>query len=232
MRGDARARSRRFRCFDHRGAAPTSASRSPTSGALTATPARSCGPRGRRAAQGRDAEPLRLDLAGSRSFIENFRMREGDVLYNCLPMYNSAAWVTSVYPALVAGLPSALDPRFRPASSGIARASTAPATPSRSAPCTSSCGKRRRAARRRGQPGAGGLGHSHAGSADRARSRNASGSRCIVQGYGQSECFAILNRRMTARTTLEAELDRGAAAQLRQSGCSTTTTWRFRWRGG
>jgi crotonobetaine/carnitine-CoA ligase len=51
-------------------------------------------------------------LRGSQSFIENFQILEGDVLYNCLPMYNSAAWVTSVYPALVAGLPLGLDDHF------------------------------------------------------------------------------------------------------------------------
>jgi len=51
-------------------------------------------------------------LRGSQSFIVNFQIRQGDVLYNCLPMYNSAAWVTSVYPALVAGLPLGLDDHF------------------------------------------------------------------------------------------------------------------------
>lgn len=38
--------------------------------------------------------------------------REGDVLYCCLPMYNSAAWVGVVYRALVSGLAFGLDPRF------------------------------------------------------------------------------------------------------------------------
>ena len=51
-------------------------------------------------------------VRGSQSFIENFQIRQGDILYNCLPMYNSAAWVTSVYPALIAGLPLGLDDHF------------------------------------------------------------------------------------------------------------------------
>ncbi len=43
---------------------------------------------------------------------ENAGAREGDVIYNCLPMYQSAAWVANVYRALVAGLPCAMDPAF------------------------------------------------------------------------------------------------------------------------
>jgi len=39
-------------------------------------------------------------------------LREDEVLYNCLPMYNSAAWVTNVFRALVAGRPCAMDRRF------------------------------------------------------------------------------------------------------------------------
>jgi carnitine-CoA ligase len=51
-------------------------------------------------------------VRGSESSIQNFRVREGDVLYNCLPMYNSAAWISTVYPALVAGVPFGLDEHF------------------------------------------------------------------------------------------------------------------------
>ncbi|MDJ0786132.1 MAG: AMP-binding protein [Myxococcota bacterium] len=43
---------------------------------------------------------------------ETSGLREGDVLYNCLPMYQSAAWVANVYRALVFGVPCAIDPRF------------------------------------------------------------------------------------------------------------------------
>jgi len=39
-------------------------------------------------------------------------MREDDVLYCCLPTYQSAAWVANVFRALVAGAPCAMDPRF------------------------------------------------------------------------------------------------------------------------
>ncbi|MBI4514256.1 MAG: AMP-binding protein [Deltaproteobacteria bacterium] len=51
-------------------------------------------------------------VRGSESSVRSFRLREGDVLYNCLPMYNSAAWISTVYPALVAGLPFGLDDHF------------------------------------------------------------------------------------------------------------------------
>ena len=46
------------------------------------------------------------------SGAENAGLREGEVIYNCLPMYNSAAWVANVYRALVCGVPCAMDPRF------------------------------------------------------------------------------------------------------------------------
>lgn len=39
-------------------------------------------------------------------------LRDGEIIYNCLPMYQSAAWVANVYRALVAGVPCAMDPRF------------------------------------------------------------------------------------------------------------------------
>jgi crotonobetaine/carnitine-CoA ligase len=42
----------------------------------------------------------------------NSKLRSDDVIYNCLPMYQSAAWVANVYRALVAGIPCAMDPRF------------------------------------------------------------------------------------------------------------------------
>ncbi|MFN8543398.1 MAG: AMP-binding protein [Candidatus Binatia bacterium] len=51
-------------------------------------------------------------VRGSESSIRSYRVREGDVLYNCLPMYNSAAWISTVYPALIAGLPFGLDDHF------------------------------------------------------------------------------------------------------------------------
>ena len=41
-----------------------------------------------------------------------FRFRAGDCVYNCLPLYNSAAWTANIYPALVAGVSVAIDPAF------------------------------------------------------------------------------------------------------------------------
>ena len=43
---------------------------------------------------------------------ENAFLREGEVIYSCLPMYQSAAWVANVYRALVSGVPCAIDARF------------------------------------------------------------------------------------------------------------------------
>ncbi|MBW2374151.1 MAG: AMP-binding protein [Deltaproteobacteria bacterium] len=39
-------------------------------------------------------------------------LQEGDVLYSCLPMYNSAAWVANVFRALVTGVPCGIDSQF------------------------------------------------------------------------------------------------------------------------
>jgi len=41
-----------------------------------------------------------------------FGTRPGDVIYSVLPMYNSAAWVTSILRALIVGIPLAVDPAF------------------------------------------------------------------------------------------------------------------------
>jgi len=51
---------------------------------------------------------IRASVAGAR----NSRVREDDILYCCLPLYNSGAWVTAVYRALVAGIPMGLDSKF------------------------------------------------------------------------------------------------------------------------
>lgn len=51
---------------------------------------------------------IRAGLSG----VRNSYVRQGDVVYNCLPMYQSAAWVANVYRALVAGIPCAMDPAF------------------------------------------------------------------------------------------------------------------------
>ncbi len=51
-------------------------------------------------------------LRGATSGARSSRLREGEVLYNCLPMYNSAAWVANVFRALVTGSPCVMDRRF------------------------------------------------------------------------------------------------------------------------
>ena len=40
------------------------------------------------------------------------KMQRGDVIYICMPLYNSAAWVAGIYHALVSGVQCALDPAF------------------------------------------------------------------------------------------------------------------------
>ncbi len=42
----------------------------------------------------------------------NAGLREGEVIYSCLPMYHTAAWVANVFRALVTGVPCAMDPHF------------------------------------------------------------------------------------------------------------------------
>lgn len=51
-------------------------------------------------------------IRGAADGLKSTGVRQGDVLYNCLPMYQSAAWVANIYRALVGGLPLAMDPRF------------------------------------------------------------------------------------------------------------------------
>ena len=51
-------------------------------------------------------------IRAARNGAVNAGLRPGEVLYNCLPMYQSAAWVANVYRALVCGVPCAMDPRF------------------------------------------------------------------------------------------------------------------------
>jgi crotonobetaine/carnitine-CoA ligase len=51
-------------------------------------------------------------LRGALSGAESSGVESDEVIYSCLPMYNSAAWVANVFRALVTGRPCALDPRF------------------------------------------------------------------------------------------------------------------------
>lgn len=41
-----------------------------------------------------------------------YKTREGDVIYNVLPLYNSGAWITAVFRALYEGIPVVLEKRF------------------------------------------------------------------------------------------------------------------------
>jgi len=51
-------------------------------------------------------------IRGGVSGARTTRIGEGDVMYCCLPMYNSAAWVANIYRGLVTGLPIGLDQEF------------------------------------------------------------------------------------------------------------------------
>jgi crotonobetaine/carnitine-CoA ligase len=51
-------------------------------------------------------------IRAAESGAYNAGLREGEVIYCCLPMYNSAAWVANVFRALVTGVPCAIDPHF------------------------------------------------------------------------------------------------------------------------
>ncbi|MBA6413699.1 AMP-binding protein [Parahaliea sp. F7430] len=53
-----------------------------------------------------------LWICTAESGIKNFDTRAGDITYNCLPLYNSAAWAANIYRALVAGITCAMDPVF------------------------------------------------------------------------------------------------------------------------
>ncbi len=51
-------------------------------------------------------------IRGAISGAVTTKTRDDDLMYCCLPMYNSAAWVANVYRALVCGLPVAIDAEF------------------------------------------------------------------------------------------------------------------------
>jgi crotonobetaine/carnitine-CoA ligase len=51
-------------------------------------------------------------VRGAESGAVTSGTKEGEVMYCCLPMHNSAAWVACVYRALVTGLPFGLDAEF------------------------------------------------------------------------------------------------------------------------
>ena len=51
-------------------------------------------------------------INAAESAKEYFGVQAGDVIYNCMPLYNTGAWITSVFRALIVGIPVALDEHF------------------------------------------------------------------------------------------------------------------------
>ncbi len=57
-------------------------------------------------------QPHNVWINAAESAREYFAAKAGDVIYNCMPLYNTGAWITSVFRALIVGLPVALDEHF------------------------------------------------------------------------------------------------------------------------
>lgn len=57
-------------------------------------------------------QPHNVWINAAESAKDYFVIRPGDVVYNCLPLYNTAAWITNIFRGLIVGLPVALDEHF------------------------------------------------------------------------------------------------------------------------
>lgn len=57
-------------------------------------------------------QPHNVWVNAAESAKEYFTVKPGDVVYNCMPLYNTGAWITSVFRALIVGIPVALDEHF------------------------------------------------------------------------------------------------------------------------
>lgn len=57
-------------------------------------------------------QPHNVWINAAENLHRFFDTQPGDVIYNCLPLYNTGAWVTSVFRALVVGVTCALDENF------------------------------------------------------------------------------------------------------------------------
>ncbi len=57
-------------------------------------------------------QPHNVWINTAESPKDYFEVREGDVVYNCLPLYNTGAWIVNIYRALIVGIPVALDEHF------------------------------------------------------------------------------------------------------------------------
>jgi crotonobetaine/carnitine-CoA ligase len=57
-------------------------------------------------------QPHNVWINTAESPKDYFEVREGDVVYNCLPLYNTGAWIVNIFRALIVGIPVALDEHF------------------------------------------------------------------------------------------------------------------------
>lgn len=57
-------------------------------------------------------QPHNVWINTAESPKDYFEVRKGDVAYNCLPLYNTGAWITNIFRALIVGIPCALDENF------------------------------------------------------------------------------------------------------------------------
>lgn len=57
-------------------------------------------------------QPHNVWINAAENFHRFYGTQKNDVIYNCLPLYNTGAWVTSIFRALIAGITCALDEHF------------------------------------------------------------------------------------------------------------------------
>jgi crotonobetaine/carnitine-CoA ligase len=57
-------------------------------------------------------QPHNVWINAAESAKEYFGVQEDDVIYNCMPLYNTGAWITAIFRALVVGIPCAMDEHF------------------------------------------------------------------------------------------------------------------------
>ncbi len=57
-------------------------------------------------------QPHNVWINAAESAIEYFGVQADDVIYNCMPLYNTGAWITAIFRALVVGIPCAMDEHF------------------------------------------------------------------------------------------------------------------------
>lgn len=57
-------------------------------------------------------QPHNVWINAAESAKEYFGAEKDDVIYNCMPLYNTGAWITSIFRALIIGVPCAMDEHF------------------------------------------------------------------------------------------------------------------------